>query len=208
MEKPKDITYESKSVVGRIYRASKAAVTELQSSNGGNSTVDSASDPSLNLPNEGGLAPEDLPCTQTIDERLVIPGHECFMTDAKRVFKRYKAELVKVMHHFGVYNDAEVMSSHVFEFSRTKHKKHKHKDFQERLDQSITKLRSKYHATFFEDIGTQNGGKSGPPDALLELQKASAWYRVCYEADQQTIVILSFPWLVLPSMRKILGQQR
>jgi len=222
MEKPADQTYESKTVVGWIYRESKAAAATLHTNAGaaGAANPDAtraqgAAGPSdrrrpaavlaaaaakaAEPPVEAKAKPNHRP-----DPRLLYPGHEGQLPIAKLTFRRYKADLLKLMHQFGVYNDAEVMSSHVFEFSRSKHNAARHKDFQERLDQAIAKLRCKYHTVFCNGLPADagEGTRAGSP---AELAKASAWYRACYEAEQTDVVVLSFPWICLPLMKELLA---
>jgi RNA-dependent RNA polymerase len=194
MEKDARVTYQSNKVIGRLYRNVKRIVNE-----------------------EGEHFPQKErsdALKQSYDSDLEYAGFEDFLEEAWTSKISYDEQLRGLMAHFGVQNEADVVTGHLVAFP---HHYGRHLgDLKERMKNAYTSLRKEFRVVFethpnadkLEHVRTP----AATVDELMDLApKASAWYHVTYHPnwrarakllleDSELLLpghLLSFPWIVV-----------
>jgi RNA-dependent RNA polymerase len=191
MERRNMPSYESRSVLGELYRESKRALRKFMHER-------SSYEQALQL-----------------DPDLVLPGHETMITHARKLCISYNIQLQKIMHKSEVRQEADLLSGcfgHMYRHSS----RDRRKNAQQRqlVNLEVCELRENYYSIFYEDLSPEHAN-----ERALQV-KASAWYVACYQVANEEYerkakeskdsrdsegrpVLLSFPWVVTEILSQI-----
>ncbi|CAG8567169.1 13561_t:CDS:2 [Dentiscutata erythropus] len=142
------------------------------------------------------------PYTEIVfDDRLLVPGYEAFVEDARACKRDYDSEVRGLMNQYGVLSEYEVASGFIVN-TVLKVEKKKPRDVQKSVSDMIAVIRRLYKKRFEKEFYVEGpeGSMNVSPDSrgLLEA-KASAWYYVTYHkeeiGDDPTDQMISFPWV-------------
>eukprot|EP00873_Tetraselmis_striata_P027578 jgi/Tetstr1/447842/TSEL_003759.t1 len=214
MEKKDKLSYSSEKVLGKLYRAAKDMEHGPHAA---------SSNPFLSAKWEvGQLQPREVDALEAaFDEELLYDGFERCVEEALHLRDEYNEELLRLMNHYGVYSEGQLISGHVPRFGSRAHKRSNHNDVKERIKEALVAIRRRVYAEGFESMqmhglavstpqDDDGGGSMQPADANEEdhggrshtlLQKhgmrmASAWYWVTYSPDAANVDrLFSFPWI-------------
>ncbi|CAL8995204.1 unnamed protein product [Prunus brigantina] len=189
MEKVDKLTYESKRVIGRLFRQVKH--------------VELASDsPS----NSGSIKSFTMEVAMKFyDPDMVVDGFEDYVKDAINYKNEYDYKLGNLMDYYGYKTEAEILSGSITAVSKNFNRG---KDL-ESIHYAIKALRKEARTWFDEKLGMQSDMKPDIND--VEAAKASAWYHVTYYPDywgrcnkgMERDHFLSFPWCVFDKLVQI-----
>ncbi|XP_008220918.1 PREDICTED: probable RNA-dependent RNA polymerase 1 [Prunus mume] len=189
MEKVDKPTYESKRVIGRLFRQVKH--------------VELASDsPS----NSGSIKSFTMEVAMKFyDPDMVVDGFEDYVKDAINYKSDYDYKLGNLMDYYGYKTEAEILSGSITAVSKNFNRG---KDL-ESIHYAIKALRKEARTWFDEKLGMQSDMKPDIKD--VEAAKASAWYHVTYHPDywgrcnkgMERDHFLSFPWCVFDKLIQI-----
>lgn len=190
MQRHPRISYKSKRVLGKLYRACKAK-------------RDSEEPRRQAFPNRGSQRIDDI-----IDS---FPRDERFDREAEKLCGAYNVEIVKMMDQYGVQTEGELVSGQVISFA-AQHGQIRARREQNaltlRLNREARDLRSQFRELFFRGLGQQDQSEC-TTDAVI---KACAWYRACHKLalddrrDDMT-ALLSFPWVVSDILLQVIGNE-
>ncbi|XWS69497.1 hypothetical protein CRYUN_Cryun04dG0184100 [Craigia yunnanensis] len=181
MEKPDKLTYESQSVIGRLYR-------ELKSISTGVST--------------GVKHFTKEVAEQSYDSDMEVDGFLAYVDDAKYYKSEYDYKLANLMRTYVVKTEAEMISGCIMKMS---------KSFDRRIDLdtilSATKSLRKEAKGWFNE--KRSDGLNSRVENVLA--KASAWYHVtyhpsfwgCYDDGADRERFISFPWCIYDKLLQI-----
>lgn len=126
-----------------------------------------------------------------LNPSYLIDGYEAHLEEAKQIYSRYRAELKRVMSHFGCDQENELFVGVCVSGSGNDEAR----DLKKVSSWSIRKIWQFFRDLFFEpyeDIDNL-------PD--VAYQKASAWYVASYSSNHK-LKILSFPWIIEDVIQK------
>lgn len=184
-------SYESKKILGKLFRQVKDCDAE-----GGESS---------------GLeyVPENIP----YDTNLEIPGYEDFIDDTWSLKCSYDGQLIGLLGQYKVNREEEVVSGHIW--SMPKYSSKKQGELKERLKHAYNTLRKEFR-NVFEQMGPNFDLLSNDEKNTIYERKASAWYRVTYHPQWVTrslelqlpdaasnSVMLSFAWIAADYLARI-----
>ncbi|KAK9721562.1 hypothetical protein K7432_003305 [Basidiobolus ranarum] len=134
-----------------------------------------------------------------LDERLLVPGYEEYLEDARNQKASYDMTLFGILKQYGIPTEYEVISGFmdkwVILLGRRKH------SVRERVMDSYMAVRSAYIHQFEEEFYDKST-QLIPYDAKEAIyKKASAWYYTTYSPDEGNKnsaipTFYSFPWVV------------
>ncbi|ONI31847.1 hypothetical protein PRUPE_1G334500 [Prunus persica] len=189
MDKGDKVTYESKRVIGRLFRQVKH--------------VELASDsPS----NSGSIKSFTMEVAMKFyDPDMEVDGFEDYIKDAINYKIEYDYKLGNLMDYYGYKTEAEILSGSITAVSKNFNRG---KDL-ESIDYALKALRKEARTWFDEKLGMQSDMKPDIND--VEAAKASAWYHVTYHPDywgrcnkgMERDHFLSFPWCVFDKLIQI-----
>ncbi|CAB4295827.1 unnamed protein product [Prunus armeniaca] len=189
MEKVDKPTYESKRVIGRLFRQVKH--------------VELASD----SPSNSGLIKSFTMevAMKFYDPDMVVDGFEDYVKDAINYKNEYDYKLGNLMDYYGYKTEAEILSGSITAVSKNFNRG---KDL-ESIHYAIKALRKEARTWFDEKLGMQSD--MNPDINDVESAKASAWYHVTYYPDywgrcnkgMERDHFLSFPWCVFDKLIQI-----
>ncbi|KAI5353374.1 hypothetical protein L3X38_006267 [Prunus dulcis] len=189
MEKGDKLTYESKRVIGRLFRQVKH--------------VELASDsPS----NSGSIKSFTMEVAMKFyDPDMEVDGFEDYIKDAINYKIEYDYKLGNLMDYYGYKTEAEILSGSITAVSKNFNWG---KDL-ESIHYAIKALRKEARTWFDEKLGMQSDMKPDIND--VQAAKASAWYHVTYHPDywgrcnkgMERDHFLSFPWCVFDKLIQI-----
>ncbi|XP_021821147.1 probable RNA-dependent RNA polymerase 1 [Prunus avium] len=189
MEKVDKPTYESKRVIGRLFRQVKH--------------VELASDsPS----NSGSIKSFTMEVAMKFyDTDMVVDGFEDYLKDAINYKSEYDYKLGNLMDYYGYKTEAEILSGSITAVSKNFSRE---KDL-ESIHYAIKALIKEARTWFDEKLGMQSDMKPDIND--VQAAKASAWYHVTYHPDywgccnkgMERDHFLSFPWCVFDKLIQI-----
>ncbi|XVF85601.1 hypothetical protein PTKIN_Ptkin17bG0130100 [Pterospermum kingtungense] len=181
MEKPERITYESQSVIGRLYREVKK-FERVVSTGAPHFTMEVAE--------------------QCYDSDLEVDGYLAYVDNALYYKREYDSKLANLMRYYGVKTEAEMITGCITRMS---------KSFDRRRDLetvvlAVKSLRKEAKGWFNEK--PKDYSKSNVQDLFA---KASAWYHVTYHPNFWGIYndatdkehFISFPWIVYDKLVRI-----
>ncbi|PQQ10231.1 putative RNA-dependent RNA polymerase 1 [Prunus yedoensis var. nudiflora] len=185
MEKDDKLTYESKRVIGRLFRQVKH--------------VELASDSSLNSGSIKSFTMEV--AMKFYDPDMVVDGFEDYVKDAINYKSEYDYKLGNLMDYYGYKAEAEILSGSITAVSKNFNRG---KDL-ESIHYAIKALR-KEARTWFDEKSDMK-----PDINDVQAAKASAWYHVTYHPDywgrcnkgMERDHFLSFPWCVFDKVIQI-----
>ncbi|CAI2309643.1 unnamed protein product [Caenorhabditis sp. 36 PRJEB53466] len=152
-----------------------------------------------------------------IDETITTPGYERFLDSAKEDLANYNGNLRAIMEAYGIKTEGEIISGCIIEMrNRISEKDQDDMSFyntNQMIETRVTNLISRYREQFFLEFGgfrTTCDEIDNSPNvsnslhwrcnkpSMNILQKATAWYKACYEEAQSTKETrkLSFAWIV------------
>ncbi|KAI8388533.1 RNA dependent RNA polymerase-domain-containing protein [Radiomyces spectabilis] len=174
MQKKDKQMYESKKVLGRIYRSiDKADYKDYKSK----------------LTNESDY-----------DVRLRAPGMERYIADARHWRYCYNRDLLALMNQYGVSTEAEIVSGYIIKWSKKGNRKSLH-ELQKTTMTAVTSMRNSYRHEFQREFSLKNGSVGAELQADVDA-KAAAWYYVTYHPNERRRDysfeggFFSFPWVV------------
>lgn len=192
MGKHPKVSYVSTRVLGKLYRACRACV--------------------------GNMNPlEDIKFMPNYSSKRIEKIFETFQEDrdtqaeADSLCSAYNVEMVRLMEQFGVRTEGEVVSGHVVSFSERHAQlrgRREHFALQMRLNRQMNDVRAQFREEFFAEL----------PDSLLDdysgetVLKACAWYKACQrraEADKRrgNAYFVSFPWVISDVLLRIITNE-
>ncbi|GAA5813500.1 hypothetical protein MFLAVUS_006978 [Mucor flavus] len=186
MQKKDKESYESKKVLGRIFRA-------IDKSN--------YKDYKAHLTEEA-----------VYDVRLFVPGMEAYIKEARERKSVYNRNLSALMNQFGVQTEAEICSGYIIKWlkkgkSKTRFEQH---DYTMNAVQSFKKLWQKdFEKEFCDSSKVVDLTQRAKIDA-----KAAAWYYVTYHPEERKRDLsleggfLSFPWCIYEYICDIANRNR
>ncbi|GAA5813501.1 hypothetical protein MFLAVUS_006979 [Mucor flavus] len=186
MQKKDKESYESKKVLGRIFRA-------IDKSN--------YKDYKAHLTEEA-----------VYDVRLFVPGMEAYIKEARERKSVYNRNLSALMNQFGVQTEAEICSGYIIKWlkkgkSKTRFEQH---DYTMNAVQSFKKLWQKeFEKEFYDSKGVVDLTQRAKIDA-----KAAAWYYVTYHPTERKRRLslesgfLSFSWCIYEYICEIAKNKR
>lgn len=198
MAKHSKVSYTSKKILGKLYRAclkhSEIGIPRNRSN------VNAEDGPSHNrfVETEHSLRVHDI--FDSIDPADYV------IENAVEVCNAYNAELHMLMIRYGVVDEGEIVSGNASRFENgllSIRDSERHHNIQMRVNREMRSLRQKYRAEFFSDI--EEGDKEH------EIIKASAWYKACRQVnascDNINTLLHSFPWVVSDVLLSIIRSQ-
>ncbi|OMO72380.1 RNA-dependent RNA polymerase, eukaryotic-type [Corchorus olitorius] len=184
MEKPDKFTYESQSVIGKLYREVKAIATGV--SDAKHFTMEVAE--------------------QSYDFDMEVDGFLAYVNDAFHYKSVYDNKLANLMRYYGVKTEAEMMSGCIMKMSKSFDRR---RDL-ETVVLAVKSLRKEARGWFYEKGDDDELEYSNVVGGNV-LAKASAWYHVTYHpnfwgfyndtTDQEHFI--SFPWCIYDKLIQI-----
>ncbi|XP_050376197.1 probable RNA-dependent RNA polymerase 1 [Argentina anserina] len=179
MEKVDGRTYESKRVIGKLYRQVKD--TELGSH----------SHSFKSFTKEVAM--------RFYDPDMEVDGYEDYIEDAISCKRVYDYKLRNLMEYYGIGTEAEILSGNITNVSKFFNKR---KDLQS-INYALRSLKNEARTWFMEDPNSDDQSDFRT-DVCVNAAKASAWYRVTYHHhywgyNNKGIArehFLSFPWCI------------
>ncbi|ORY97352.1 RNA dependent RNA polymerase-domain-containing protein [Syncephalastrum racemosum] len=174
MEKRDKESYESRTVLGRIYRMIDKGEYE---------NYDRA-----------------LTWTRRFDDRLWTQGMEQYLDEARQVRDRYNRDLTALMNQYGLKTEAEAISGCVVESTKRSNVHRSAHELQQQLREAIRRLGREYLDIFDREFRNR-GGRDSAEIERQKQAKAAAWYYVTYSDDElrknesPDAHLLSFPWV-------------
>lgn len=181
MQKKDKETYESKKVLGRIYRAiDKSDYQNYQST---------------------------LTDETEYDTRLRVPGMELYINEAREYRQKYNRDLSALMNQFGVQTEAEICSGYIIKWlkngkSKTRYEQHEY------TMKAVKAFKTVWRKKFEQEFYDANKAVDLTHRSKIE-SKAAAWYYVTYHPEERkrdfTVEggFLSFPWVIYPYICEI-----
>ncbi|XP_022775726.1 probable RNA-dependent RNA polymerase 1 [Durio zibethinus] len=181
MEKPEKITYESQSVIGKLYREVKRISTGV--STGVRHFTKEVAE-------------------QTYDSDLEVDGFLAYVNDAFHHKSVYDNKLANLMRLYGIKTEAEMISGCIKNMSKSFNRR---RDF-ETVVAAVKSLRNEAKGWFNAKEGDELSSK-----VKNVFAKASAWYHVtyhpnfwgCYNDGIDQEHFISFPWCVYDKLLQI-----
>ncbi|GLJ11696.1 hypothetical protein SUGI_0174890 [Cryptomeria japonica] len=176
MEKEDKETYESTRVLGKLYRS----VSEAAPQN---------SNPYF--------------AEKAYDKDLEVLGYERYLEKAFEYKARYDSRLAALMDHYGIKNEAEIISGNIESMSNFVGSNKRYGYVRETIMSAVKSLKKEARGWF--DLEDSYNDVCG---GTKKLAKASAWYyvtyhpsywgkRVCRDDDDAKIAhLISFPWVL------------
>jgi RNA-dependent RNA polymerase len=182
MEKLDKVTYESKGIIGKLYRAISGDMSE---------------------PGHICQFTKEV-ARQFYDPDMEVYHFQDFIDDAVCYKEDYDFKLGNLMDHYGIKTEAELVTGYITKMSKTFTK---HKDG-EAILLAVRSLRKEASSWF--NYNSTDLGVDGEEDELL-YAKASAWYHVtyhpdywgCYNEGLKRPHFISFPWCVYDKLTLI-----
>ncbi|XP_004297427.1 PREDICTED: probable RNA-dependent RNA polymerase 1 [Fragaria vesca subsp. vesca] len=186
MEKTDRSTYESKRVIGKLYRQVKDIALGSHSHSFKSFTREVA--------------------RRFYDPDMEVDGFKDYIDDAMRYKSEYDDKLGKLMDYYGIKTEAEILSGNITNVSKFFNKR---KD-PESINCAVRSLKKEARAWFFEKPTSGDPSDFGT-DISMYAAKASAWYHVtyhhrywgCYNKGMARDHFLSFPWCVFDMLIQI-----
>ncbi|KAH0985408.1 hypothetical protein GBA52_012585 [Prunus armeniaca] len=198
MEKLDKPTYESKGVIGKLFRQVKEHV-ELVSHSCSSSNIKSFT------------AEVAKKC---YDPDMEVDGFKLYINEAIRYRREYDCKLQNLMEYYGIKSEAEILSG---TFAQTSKCFDTRKDLKANIGLAVRSLKKEARGWFYEKQGSEfqlNVSTDGD-DACAA--KASAWYYVtyhpryfvgCYKEGTGRERFVSFPWCVFDKLLQIKRDKR
>ena len=143
----------------------------------------------------------------SMDEDLIIPGHEPFLDEAIELRNEYNHGLWRLMCQFGIQDEEEICTGYVREFKRRDGQKPKKpEEVIRRMQMAYKKLQSDFRNEFWDGLSEYLAGFDTKDDKQWwALLKASAWYACVYAdvGEAENIQFYSFAWIVHLELCKI-----
>jgi RNA-dependent RNA polymerase len=166
MEKEDKESYESTSILGKLYRY----VTQAD------------------------IARPNIAEKTYYDHELEVAGFDRYLDEASRYKSQYDSRLVTLMDHYGIRNEADIISGNIASLSNFVGSNKRKGDIRETIMSAVKSLKQEARRWFDSDTGKQ-------------FDKASAWYYVTYHpsyrGERNSHVpydnsghLISFPWVV------------
>ncbi|KAI5331515.1 hypothetical protein L3X38_021641 [Prunus dulcis] len=198
MEKLDKPTYESKGVIGKLFRQVKEHV-ELVSHSCSSSNIKSFT------------AEVAKKC---YDPDMEVDGFKLYINEAIRYRREYDCKLQNLMEYYGIKSEAEILSG---TFAQTSKCFDTRKDLKANIGIAVRSLKKEARGWFYEKQGSefQSNVSTDGDDACAA--KASAWYYVtyhpryfvgCYKEGTGRERFVSFPWCVFDKLLQIKRDKR
>ncbi|XP_077981923.1 uncharacterized protein LOC144436930 [Glandiceps talaboti] len=196
MEKRHKETYDSKRILGQLFRQCQA--------------VENVLIPALKLSTEGGHK-ADKKRQLEVDPQLEFTYQQInytnYASSAKISRDRYNHQLLLIMNQYGVESEVEAVSGCITKLSKRITERNEQYDTEKIIRLKVANLikvtRNEFFAEFRDDADFVDARESeyGTPmkkstrrEYNRQLAKASAWYWVTY--SQPYPWLISFPWVV------------
>lgn len=182
MDKPDHMTYQSKRVIGRLYREVKRIASPRAAIKSFTKEV----------------------AMRSFDFDMSVNGFEKYIDEAFYYKCEYDSRLSNLMKHYGIETEAEIVSGYIIKMAKCFEKKRV-------LDAVTSATRSiRKEAKAWFDKASESGSSNS--DAGEMYAKASAWYYVTYHPSYWGRCIeegitcehfLSFPWCINDTLIEI-----
>ncbi|XP_061989253.1 probable RNA-dependent RNA polymerase 1 [Rosa rugosa] len=190
MEKSDRQTYESKSVIGKLFRQVKDI------------DLGSHSHPVKSFTREVA--------TRFYDPDMEVDGFKDYINDAISHKGDYDYKLGNLMDYYGIKTEAEILSGNITNVSKFFNKR---KDL-ESINYAVRSLKNEARTQFIENPNSDDPSDFGTDIGNVYAAKASAWYHVtyhhrywgCYNKGMARDHFLSFPWCVFEMLIQIKRQ--
>ena len=174
MEKPDKPSYESRNVIGKLFRKVKDIAPHTSSIRSFTSDV----------------------ARHCYDRDMEVDGFEDYIDDAFYCKSNYDYKLGNLMDYYGIRTEAELLSGSIMNMSKSFTKRRD----AEAIGMAVKSLRKEARSWFNE----KGSGLDSQDDDDDVFAKASAWYHVtyhhnywgCYNEGMNRDHFLSFPWCV------------
>ncbi|KAJ6726190.1 RNA-dependent RNA polymerase [Salix purpurea] len=175
MEKPDKASYESRNVIGKLFREVKDIAPHTNSIRSFTSNV----------------------ARHCYDRDMDVDGFEDYIDDAFYCKNNYDYKLGNLMDYYGIKTEAELLSGSIMNMSKSFTKRRD----AEAIGMAVKALR-KEARSWFNEKGSGLDSQDDDDDDVFA--KASAWYHVtyhhnywgCYNEGMNRDHFLSFPWCV------------
>ncbi|CAG8460481.1 5250_t:CDS:2, partial [Racocetra persica] len=142
------------------------------------------------------------PYTEIVfDDRLLVPGIEAYLEDARECKRDYDSEVRGLMNQYGILSEYEVASGFIVN-TVLKIEKKKPRDIQKSVSDMVAVIKRLYKRRFEKEFyieGADGANIISPESRGLMEAKASAWYYVTYHKDEigddPSDQMISFPWV-------------
>ncbi|XP_048583369.1 uncharacterized protein LOC5504594 isoform X2 [Nematostella vectensis] len=122
----------------------------------------------------------------TVDQDMILEGHQSYLEDAIEQRDRYNAKLEALMARYGLENEGEVLTGCLNRVSsRLSGKTDEKFEVAQMIQASLASTRNNLRHEFYEEFGGETNvldffkREESFPDGVL--QKASAWYAATYQ---------------------------
>ncbi|PRQ41045.1 putative RNA-directed RNA polymerase [Rosa chinensis] len=190
MEKSDRQTYESKSVIGKLFRQVKDI------------DLGSHSHPVKSFTREVAK--------RYYDPDMEVDGFKDYINDAISHKGDYDYKLGNLMDYYGIKTEAEILTGNITNVSKFFNKR---KDL-ESINYAVRSLKNEARTRFIESPNSDDPSDFGTDIGNVYAAKASAWYHVtyhhrywgCYNKGMARDHFLSFPWCVFEMLIQIKRQ--
>ncbi|KAM5566908.1 putative RNA-dependent RNA polymerase 1 [Rosa sericea] len=187
MEKIDRPTYESKRVIGKLFRQVKDIELGSHSHSFKSFT-------------------REVAC-RFYDPDMEVDGFEDYINDAISYKREYDYKLGNLMDYYGIKTEAEILSGNITNVSKFFSKR---KDL-ESINYAVRSLKNEARARFMKEPNSDDPSDFGTDIGNVYYAKASAWYHVtyhhrywgCYNKGMARDHFLSFPWCVFEMLIQI-----
>lgn len=182
MEKLDRVTYESKGVIGKLYREIKKQTPRIE-----HFTKDVA--------------------RRSYDTDLIVDGYEDYITDAMGFKEEYDFKLGNLMDHYGIKSEAEIVSGCILKMAKNFTKS----SDADAIRLAVKSLRKEARSWFSEMSTDENGDGQDDSDAKASAWYHVTYhpeYWGCYNEGLKRPHLISFPWCVYDKLLRIKQRRR
>ncbi|KAI7904027.1 RNA dependent RNA polymerase-domain-containing protein [Cokeromyces recurvatus] len=182
MQKKDKPSYQSKKVLGRIFRAiDKSDYKNYKST---------------------------LVAETVYDTRLRLPEMEMYIAEARQFRLQYNRDLQALMNQFGVQTEAELCSGFIIKWANSRGRKKSDYEHHQYTMKAVKSLKATWKKRFEEEFYDSNKAIDITKRNLFEA-KAAAWYYVAYHPNERSRDMsieggfFSFPWCIFEYLCEI-----
>ncbi|XP_006647856.1 probable RNA-dependent RNA polymerase 1 [Oryza brachyantha] len=177
MEKLDKATYESKGVIGKLYREIKKHTPHIK-----HFTIDVA--------------------RRSYDTDLIVDGYEDYITEAMALKEEYDFKLCNLMDHYGIKSEAEIISGCILKMAKNFTKN----SDADAVRLAVRSLRKEARSWFSEMSSDDNGYDYDASEAKASAWYHVTYhpeYWGCYNEGYERPHLISFPWCMYEKLLRI-----
>ncbi|XP_057854773.1 probable RNA-dependent RNA polymerase 1 [Cryptomeria japonica] len=181
MEKEDKPMYESKRIIGKLYRAIRKVATEALFINSFTREV----------------------AQKSYDEDLEVWGFENYLDEALMYKNWYDSKLATLMYHYGIKYEAEIVSGNIFSLSKLRGSKFG--DLKETIMIEMKVLKKEARSWFDDGENSFDDNKYAKASAWYHVTyHPDYWGYGDYEGkDENNPHFISFPWVIYDKLLRI-----